>query len=54
VKESQALAEHLRFVIDLDPEPLPRMHASEPQLQFDQKVLAHLATSRKDLSFLPS
>src|SRR5665647_974010 len=45
VKECQALAEQLGFVIGLDSEPLLGMHASEPLLQFRQKIPVHGAAS---------
>lgn len=38
VKESQALAERLRFVIGLDPKSLLRMNAFETLLQLGKKV----------------
>ena len=38
VKESQALAECLRFVIGLDPKSPLRMNASETLLQLGKKV----------------
>ena len=38
VKESQALAEHLRFVIGLDSQSLLRMNAFETLLQLGKKV----------------
>ena len=50
VKESQALAERLRFVIGLDPKSPLCMNASETLLQLGKNVLVHLATSLKDLS----
>jgi hypothetical protein len=37
-KESQALAERLRFVIGLDPKSPLRMNASETLLQLGKKV----------------
>ena len=42
VKESQTLAEYLRLVIGLDPQPLLRMHSPEALLQFRQEILVHL------------
>src|SRR5437660_12703436 len=45
VKESQALAEGLRFVIGLDPQPLLRMHRSATLLQLRQNVFVHVAMS---------
>jgi hypothetical protein len=50
VKESQAMAERLRFMIGLDSQSLLCMNAAETLLQFRQKVLVHLAASFTDLS----
>jgi hypothetical protein len=49
VKESQALAERLRFVIGLDPKSLLRMNAFETLLQLGKKV-PRAFSNLKDLS----
>ena len=39
VKETQPLAEHVRFVVVLHPEPLPGMHATEAMLKLIANAL---------------
>ena len=45
VKKIETLTERLRFVISLDSQALPRMHAPEPLVQFGFYVRKHLVTS---------
>src|SRR5215471_2068160 len=50
MKEIEPLPEDLRFVIALDPQPLPRMKAPEPLLQLVQDIIVHCRYPRAPMA----